>query len=120
MDIQNFIDEFKQTFVYDMLSQTLTDDQIFDHFVGKNGEIIWSREQMRQIWKFAKSQAMPDGFVLIAKEPAQKFKDNLENLLFSLWIGDHGCDWDGFVNVNAIDPDEVWQLAIESQEPAHD
>ncbi|MDV2441196.1 hypothetical protein QR665_17260 [Acinetobacter gerneri] len=67
MDIQNFIDEFKKTFVYDMLSQTLTDDQLFA-YTEDNGQVIWFKEQMRQMWKFAKSQAVPDGLVLVPKD----------------------------------------------------
>ncbi|WP_312966710.1 hypothetical protein [Acinetobacter gerneri] len=59
MDIQNFINEFKHTFVYDLLSQTLTDDQLFA-YTEDNGQVIWFKEQMRQIWKFAKSQAVPE------------------------------------------------------------
>ena len=33
MDIQNFIAEFKKTFVYDILSQTLSDEQLFERVV---------------------------------------------------------------------------------------
>ena len=32
MDIENFIAEFKKTFVYDLLSMTLKDEQLFAQF----------------------------------------------------------------------------------------
>ncbi len=63
MDIQNFIEEFKKNFVYDMLSQTLTDEQLFDYFVMDNGDIVFSKEQVRQMWSMwqaAKADLMPD------------------------------------------------------------
>jgi len=49
MDIQNFIAEFKKTFVYDLLSQTLTDEQLFEHTIDDDG-VTWFKEQMRQMW----------------------------------------------------------------------
>ena len=48
-EIQRFIDQFKKTFVYEMLSQTLTDEQLFSHSIKDDG-VIWFKEQMRQMW----------------------------------------------------------------------
>lgn len=70
MDIENFIAEFKKTFVYDMLKDYVTDEKLFDHFVTENGDIVFLKEQTRQIWSMwqaAKAQAIPDGFVLVKK-----------------------------------------------------
>ena len=85
MKIQTFINEFKLTFVYDLLRQTLTDEQLFEHVV-EDGQVIWFKEQMRQMWhlwttaaaeevpdgfalvKVAKAQAVPEGFVLVNAE----------------------------------------------------
>ena len=50
MDIQNFIAEFKKTFVDDLLSQTLTDEQLFEHVIDDDG-VTWFKEQMRQMWQ---------------------------------------------------------------------
>lgn len=67
MDIQSFIEEFKKNFVYGMLSQTLTDEQLFDYFVMDNGDIVFSKEQMRQMWSMwqAAKASVPEGFVLV-------------------------------------------------------
>ncbi|WP_111857803.1 hypothetical protein [Acinetobacter sp. CFCC 10889] len=68
----------------------------------------------RQKWQEAKS--IPEGFVLMRKEATASFKEKLDELLFNLWTGDHGCDWDGFVSVDAIDSDEIWQMVIEASQ----
>ncbi|MEX5402488.1 hypothetical protein WCD96_18675, partial [Proteus mirabilis] len=60
MDIQNFIAEFKKTFVYDILSQTLSDEQLFEHVVDGDA-VLWFKEQTRQMWlMWEKAQAVPD------------------------------------------------------------
>ena len=69
MDIQNFIAEFKKTFVYDILSQTLSDEQLFEHVVDGDA-VLWFKEQTRQMWLMwekAKSNAVPEGFILVKK-----------------------------------------------------
>lgn len=67
-----------------------------------------------------KAQAIPDGYVLMPKEPNREFKDRLRSYLDNLWMGDHGCDWDYFVDATAIKPNEIWRFMIEAQEPAND
>lgn len=64
----------------------------------------------------AKAQAVPDGYVLLPRVPTEKFKEDLKQHLDELWWGDHGCDWDGFVSVNGIDPLKIYALAIEASE----
>jgi len=66
------------------------------------------------------AKAVPDGFVLVPKEPNLEFKGRLRSYLDNLWMGEWGCDWDGFICVNGIDPNEIWQFMIEAQEPASD
>lgn len=68
MDIENFIAEFKKTFVYDMLKDYVTDEKLFDHFVTENGDIVFLKEQTRQMWSmWQAAKAIPDGFVLVPK-----------------------------------------------------
>ena len=72
MDIQKekFIKRFKSTFVYDLLSETLTDEQLFEHVIDTNGDIIWFKDQTRQMWfmwQAAQKVAVPEGFVLVKK-----------------------------------------------------
>lgn len=67
MKIQTFINEFKLTFVYDLLRQTLTDEQLFEHSV-QDGQVTWFKEQMRQMWHLwttAAAEEVPDGFALV-------------------------------------------------------
>ncbi|EXC34416.1 hypothetical protein J520_0308 [Acinetobacter sp. 869535] len=60
MDIENFIAEFKKTFVYDILSQTLSDEQLFEHVVDGDA-VLWFKEQTRQMWlMWEKAQAVPE------------------------------------------------------------
>lgn len=64
MDIQKFIERFKHTFVYELLSETLTDEQLFEHVIDKDGAVIWFKDQTRQMWfmwQAAKAQAVPEG-----------------------------------------------------------
>ena len=62
MDIQSFITEFKKTFVYDLLSMTLKDEKLFEHFIDGD-KVIWFKEQTRQMWEMwqqAQKVAVPD------------------------------------------------------------
>lgn len=78
MEIQNFITKFKKTFVYEVLSQTLTDEQLFAHTI-KDGEVIWFKEQMRQMWTFYKAQAVPEGYKLVPIEPSNNATPEIVN-----------------------------------------
>ena len=66
------------------------------------------------------ANAVPEGFVLVPKEPTELFKEHLKNYLFDLWAGDHGCDWDGFVSVDAINHNTIWKMMIGAQEQNHE
>lgn len=60
MGIENFIAEFKKTFVYDILSQTLSDEQLFERVVDGDA-VLWFKEQTRQMWlMWEKAKAVPD------------------------------------------------------------
>ena len=89
MKIQTFINEFKLTFVYALLRQTLTDEQLFEHSV-ENGQVIWFKEQMRQMWHLwttAAAEEVPDGFALVKVAKAQAVPEviNVGNELQS-WV----------------------------------
>ena len=80
MKIQTFINELKLTFVYALLRQTLTDEQLFEHSV-ENGQVIWFKEQMRQMWlMWEKAQAVPEGFVLVEKKILLEGVNKIEQL----------------------------------------
>ncbi|EPQ5083868.1 hypothetical protein LN924_000686 [Acinetobacter baumannii] len=84
----------------------------------EDGEYTNSKSQLGwELWQIkAKAQAVPEGYVLLPRVPTEKFKEDLKQHLDELWWGDHGCDWDGFVSVNGIDPLKIYALAIEASE----
>ena len=49
MDIQNFIAEFKKTFIYDMLCESLEDEQLFEHSI-VGDKVVWFKVQTSQMW----------------------------------------------------------------------
>lgn len=74
MDTENFIAEFKKTFVYDILSMSLKDEQLFEHVVDGDG-VLWFKEQTRQMWSmWQAAKANPKGFMVVPKEPRQAFE----------------------------------------------
>jgi hypothetical protein len=118
MDIQNFIAEFKKTFVYDLLSMTLKDEQLFEHVVDGDS-VLWFKEQTRQMWLMwekAQAQAVPEGFVIVSQ------KDLLE-----LTIAINAVDLATHTESKTNEVREMWQqVALKlmalgiSQEPAND
>lgn len=109
MDIQNFIAEFKKTFVYDILSQTLSDEQLFEHAVDGDA-VLWFKEQTRQMWLMwekAKAQAVPEGYVLMPIKPT-------ETMVMAV-VKEH--EGDAFLPYSLYDA-YVKQAMIETQEPA--
>ncbi|WP_180111362.1 hypothetical protein [Acinetobacter sp. YH12136] len=58
----------------------------------------------RKKWQAAKAQAIPDGFVVVPKEPTPKMIDAADN-----------CAIDGKVTANII-----YKAMLEAQEPAND
>lgn len=114
MDIQNFIAEFKKTFVYDILSQTLSDEQLFEHVVDGDA-VLWFKEQTRQMWLMwekAKANAMPEGFVLVEKSKIRTwYQDDDEPENFCNSESDLNCLGD------CLDDDDI--VAVNIHESAH-
>ena len=111
MDTENFIAEFKKTFVYDMLSMSLKDEQLFEHVVDGDG-VLWFKEQTRQMWSMwqaAKAQAIPDGFVLMPIKPTET--------MVAAVAKEH--EGDAFLPYSLYDA-YVKQAMIEAQEPANE
>ena len=133
MDIENFIAEFKKTFVYDLLSMTLKDEQLFEHMVDGDA-VLWFKEQTRQMWLMwekAKAQAVPEGFVLVKKVHPDAIVHNQGLGLFKECQVIYG--WDGkskdfkealnkgFYHGVKLGAKAVLETAmIEAQEPAND
>ena len=116
MDIENFIAEFKKTFVYDMLSMSLKDEQLFEHVVDDDG-VLWFKEQTRQMWSMwqaAKAQAIPDGFVLVNKKDLVK----VLNCVTDDWLVDTDS-FEEFKKIESLVQDEV-NVMIEALEQAND
>lgn len=72
------IEEFKKDamelwFVPD-LAESYKNMDMFSYSIVENNEVFFMREQARQLWSFwnkAKAQAVPDGYVLVPKEPTE-------------------------------------------------
>ncbi|MGC9655429.1 UNVERIFIED_CONTAM: hypothetical protein KWD66_14640 [Acinetobacter pittii] len=66
-----------------------------------------------ELWQIkAKAHVLPETHVIVPRVPSQKFKDDLKQHIDELWWGDYGCDWDGFVSVDGIDPLKIYAIAI--------
>ena len=80
VDVQNFIAEFKKTFVYDLLSMTLKDEQLFEHVVDGDS-VLWFKEQTRQMWLMwekAQAQAVPEKDAVIRKLSDQLYAQEMK------------------------------------------
>ncbi|MEN4983711.1 hypothetical protein [Acinetobacter modestus] len=55
-----------------------------------------------------------EGCVVVPVKTPDQFTSKLEDHLLELWIGDWGCDWDGFVSVNGIKPENIWSMVVEA------
>ena len=119
MDIENFIAEFKKTFVYDILSQTLSDEQLFERVVDGDA-VLWFKEQTRQMWLMwekAQAQAVPKGFILVSAEQMSQW-GHMANCAEEYgcpecfeargYAHNLGCEINAYFNVS------------EAQEPAND
>ena len=72
MGIENFIAEFKKTFVYDMLKDYVSDEKLFDHVV-EGTEVIWMKEQTRQMWSmWQAAKADAPGHITVTHERFQE------------------------------------------------
>ena len=73
---------------------------------------------MWQMWLSAKTQAVPEGFVLVPREMPKSFDEGLYVYSNSISIVDE-CS-DSFIPMSDINHAEVWKLVIEAQEPTND
>lgn len=67
-------------------------------------------------WQAAKAHESEKlkGCVVVPVKTPDQFTSKLEDHLLELWIGDWGCDWDGFVSVNGIKPENIWSMVVEA------
>jgi len=123
MDILEEIDVFLKAC---QLTQDESNNLVFNGITGCFESTYladWFVNQINFGWKLWRQvQAVPEGFVLVPKEPTKEYKDVISQYLDELWMGEWGCDWDGFICVNGIDPNHVWKIVtntkamIEAQE----
>lgn len=71
---------------------------------------------MFDAWQAAKAHEAEKlkGCVVVPVKTPDQFTSKLEDHLLELWIGDWGCDWDGFVSVNGIKPENIWSMVVEA------
>ena len=72
-EIEQFKEEALKMHIVQVLADTYERSSLFDHNINADGSVIWFKTQARQLWDFwqaAKAQAVPEGFVLVPKEPS--------------------------------------------------
>ena len=72
-EINNFKKEALKMHIVEVLAKTYEHSSLFDCNIDVDGSVIWYKAQARQLWDFwqaAKAQAVPEGFVLVPKEPS--------------------------------------------------
>ena len=72
-EINNFKKEALKMHIVEVLANTYEHSSLFDCNIDVDGSVIWYKAQARQLWDFwkaAKAQAVPEGFVLVPKEPS--------------------------------------------------
>ena len=78
-EINNFKKEALKMHIVEVLANTYEHSSLFDCNIDVDGSVIWYKAQARQLWDFwkaAKAQSMPEGFVLVPKEPTPKMIDS--------------------------------------------
>ena len=71
-EIAQFKEEALKMHIVEVLANTYEHSNLFDCNIDVDGSVIWYKAQARQLWDFwqaAKAQAVPEGFVLVPKEP---------------------------------------------------
>lgn len=127
MDVQKQDDLIKEAFEIEAEEIGFCLDQLWGDYENpyENSDTALAFNLFKKGW-LAKAQAVPEGFVLVPKEPTKDYKDVISQYLDELWMGEWGCDWDGFICVNGIDPNHVWKIVtntkamIEAQEQSHE
>ena len=85
---------------------------IYD-YAHKNVLVCQLRESHFTAWQAAKAQAVPDGFVVVPKEPTNA-------MLFAASGRDIVAEHYGDENMMWPELRETWKAMIEAQEPAND
>ena len=70
------------------------------------------------LWKEAKAQAVPEGFVLVPREMPKSFDEGLYVYSNNISMVDERSE--GFIPMSDINHTEVWKLVIEAQEQSHE
>ena len=108
-EIEQFKEEALKMHIVQVLADTYERSSLFDHNINADGSVIWFKTQARQLWDFwqaVKSQAVPEGFVLVPQNPTHKM---MEASWAFLYAGSEDEWWDVY--------EEVMKAA---QEPAND
>ena len=112
-EINNFKKEALKMHIVEVLAKTYEHSSLFDCNIDVDGSVIWYKAQARQLWDFwkaAKAQAVPEGFVLVPKEPTQAMLDSAR-------------DWSTKKYGKAVGNDGAsgcYKAMIEAQEQSHD
>ena len=110
-EIEQFKEEALKIHIVQVLADTYERSSLFDHNINADGSVIWFKTQARQLWDFwqaAKAQAVPEGFVLVPKEPT-------DAMLFAASGRDIVAEHYGDENILWPELRETWKAMIEAQ-----
>ena len=131
-EIEQFKKEALKMHIVQVLADSYTNTNLFDHNIDSDGSVIWYKAQARQLWDFwqaAKAQAVPESnallsaamdavqklgggdFVLVPKERLANVVDGIEKLF----------EEDCTLTLGELLPiQQDLKAIIEAQEQSHD
>lgn len=79
-EIERFKEEAMKSYVVSCWAESYTNTDPFGYVIleNENNKVWWLKTQAYQLWEMwqaAKAQAVPDGFVVVPKEPTPKMID---------------------------------------------
>ena len=82
-EIERFKEEALKMHIVQVLAHTYTITSLFDYSIDSDGSVIWYKAQACQLWDFwqaAKAQAVPEGYMVVHKEPLLKMIESASML----------------------------------------
>lgn len=132
-EIEVFKAEMLKSYVIKAWADSYVNTDLFSYaiFEDENNKIWWMKAQTHEfwrIWQAAKAQAVPEGFVVVAKELPEKIAEKMAIDRIDKPIHENDPVWseiaeDSYKNQVKLKKWEFWRdykAMIEAQEPAND
>jgi hypothetical protein len=115
-EIEQFKEEALKMHIVQVLADTYTNTNLFDHNINADGSVIWFKTQARQLWSFwqaAKAQ-VSEGYVVVPMEPTEQILNRMTNAPIEV---NHLCD-NADIFLSEDEARIAYKAMIEAQEPA--